>query len=86
MENQLIYNSRKLDKTKSWLLFFFLGWSYGSRGAIGKQIFFYLTCGGFGLWFMYVLFTLNSKIRRYNRDLGYEIGMSHEELIKNGIL
>ncbi len=42
-----IYNGRKLDSTKMWILFLFLGWSYGS---MGKQILYYLTLGGFTIW------------------------------------
>jgi hypothetical protein len=57
----------KINPTKLWLLFLFLGWSYGSIGQPIKQLFFYLTFGGLGLWTLYVLFTLNGKIRRFNQ-------------------
>ena len=47
MENkEAIYNGRKVSKSKTWLLFLFLGWSYGSIDKIGKQILFYVTAGG----------------------------------------
>jgi len=58
--------TQKADSTKIWLLFLFLGWSYGSLGQPWKQVFFYLTFGGFGFWTIYRLFTLNKAIRKYN--------------------
>ena len=85
-QNQSIYNGRKANKGNIWLTFMFFGWSYGSLDQMAKQIFFYLTLGGCGLWSLYVLFTLNSKIKEYNRGIGYEIGMSTDELAKNGLL
>ena len=46
----MAYESRKANTTTVWLLFLFLGWSYGSLDKIGLQILFYITLGGFGLW------------------------------------
>ena len=74
MENkELIYEMRKAKNV--WLAFMFLGWSYGSLGQMGKQIFFYLTFGGFGLWTIYLLFTLNKKINKYNNNIRIELGL-----------
>ena len=70
------YQARKLNNGTCWLLFLFLGWSYGSMGEMGKQIFYYLTLYGFGLWFFYRLFTLNGKIKLYNSNIANEIGLS----------
>ena len=63
MENkEAIYNGRKVSKSKTWLLFLFLGWSYGAFDKIGKQILFYCTAGGFGLWTLYTYYLhLNGK-------------------------
>ena len=58
MDKQFAYSQRKLNPTTIWLLFLLLGWSYGSMGSLLKQIFYYLTLGGFGLWTLYRLFTL----------------------------
>ena len=49
MDKQFAYSQRKLSPTTIWLLFLLLGWSYGSMGSLLKQIFYYLTLGGFGL-------------------------------------
>jgi len=62
----LMYQEEKVDSGKIWLLFLLFGWSYGSMNQMGKQIFYYLTLGGCGLWALYRLFTLNGKIKDYN--------------------
>ena len=86
MERTLyFYNSRKLDTGITWLLFLLFGWSYGSMGSMGKQILFYLTLGGLGIWALYVLFTLNSKIREYNKKAALEVGITTEDLFKLGL-
>jgi len=84
-EKLLIYNSRKQSSGTIWLLFLFLGWSYGSLGSIAKQIFYYLTFGGFGLWAIYRLITLNSAIKKYNKKIAIEIGLSADEILKLGL-
>ena len=84
-ENLLIYNSRKISSETIWILFLFLGWSYGSLGSMVKQIFYYLTLGGLGLWALYRLFTLNGAIKKYNRKIAIEIGLSAEDILKLGL-
>lgn len=80
------YQSRKADSTKVWLLFLFLGWSYGSLGSIGKQVLFYLTLGGFGLWTLIRLFTLNGSIKAYNKKVAKEVGLSADEMVMVGLI
>ena len=84
-ENLLIYNSRKISSGTIWILFLFLGWSYGSLGNMVKQVFYYLTFGGLGLWALYRLFTLNGAIKKYNRKIATEIGLSAEDILKLGL-
>ncbi len=87
MENQqLIYSNRKIDGSKTWLLFLFFGWSYGSLGSMGKQILFYLTAGGCGLWALYVMFTLNKKIKEANKKIALQCGFTTDELLMNGLI
>ena len=86
MENKLfIYESRRAKPTTIWLLFIFLGWSYGSLGQIGTQILFYLTAGGLGIWALIRLFTLSGAIKEYNRKIAMEIGMDNSELAQLGL-
>ena len=86
MTNFEIYNANKVDKGNVWITFLFLGWSYGSLGQMGKQILFYLTLGGVGLWTLYTLFTLNSKIDKYNKQIAVESGLSTEDLIRLNLI
>jgi hypothetical protein len=76
----LAFQSRQANSTKIWLLFLFLGWSYGSLDKIGIQILFYITVGGLGLWTLIRLFTLNGAIKDYNRKIAEQVGLSTEEM------
>ena len=76
----LAFNSRKANSTNIWLLFLFLGWSYGSLGKIGIQILYYFTIGGFGVWVLIRLFTLNGAIKKYNRTIANELKMEAEDM------
>ena len=84
-QNLLIYNSRKQSSGIIWILFLFLGWSYGSLGSITKQIFYYLTLGGFGMWTIYRLITLNGAIKKYNRKIAIEVGLNADDILKLGL-
>ena len=84
-QNLLIYNSRKQSSGTIWLLFLFLGWSYGSLGSMVKQIFYYLTFGGFGIWAIYRLITLNGAIKKYNRKIAMEVGLYADDILKLGL-
>jgi hypothetical protein len=85
MDKQFTYQQRALTPTTMWLLFLILGWSYGSMGKMGKQIFYYITLGGIGFWIIYRLFTLNGAIRKYNKQIAYECGFTNDEVIKLGL-
>tara|TARA_B000000557_G_C20598808_1_gene368788 strand:+ start:268 stop:540 length:273 start_codon:yes stop_codon:yes gene_type:complete len=84
-QNLLIYNSRKQSSGTIWLLFLFLGWSYGSLGSMVKQIFYYLTFGGLGIWTIYRLITLNGAIKKYNRKIAMEVGLNADDILKLGL-
>ena len=56
-----------LKKTGTAYLFYFLfGAHYIYLGQIGKQILFWFTIGGFGIWAIIDLFTLGSKVDLVN--------------------
>ena len=86
MDKLFIYNEKKLPVGEMWLFFLFFGWSYGSLGSIGKQILYYITFGGFGLWSLYVLFTLNDKINNFNKKVAIDLGFTTDELLKIGLV
>ena len=86
MENQAIYNTKKVSTTSTWLLFLFFGYSYGNFNQWGKQILFWMTLGGFGMWGFYVLFTLNKKIKQHNTKIAVMLGMDKKEMLANGLI
>lgn len=86
MDKFQIYQERKYNTTTGWLLFLFLGWSYGSMNKMGKQIFFYLTLGGIGLWTLYRLFTLNRATKEYNKKIAIGLGFENKELLQLGLI
>lgn len=86
MTNFEAYNAQKVNGQTVWLTFLLAGWSYGSMGEVGKQIFFYLTLGGLGIWTIYRLFTLGGAIKNYNKSIAIKCGLTSEDLIKLGLI
>jgi len=85
--NKLIaYDSRKANSTTIWLLFLFLGWSYGSLDKIGLQILYYITLGGIGMWALIRLFTLSGAIKTYNRRIAVQVGLDNQEMLMLNLL
>jgi len=82
----LAYESRKANPTTIWLLFLFLGWSYGSLDKIGLQILYYFTLGGFGFWALIRLFTLSGAIKNYNRKMAAQVGLDNQEMATLNLL
>jgi hypothetical protein len=79
--NKLVaYQSQKVNPTTVWVLFLFLGWSYGSLDKMGLQILYYLTLGGCGFWALFRLFTLNGAIKEYNRRIAAQAGFDNMEM------
>lgn len=73
--NILMAQQELIKPSTAWLMFLFLGWSYGSMGSMGKQILFYITLGGLGIWMLIRLFTLNGAIRTYNNAIYKKYGI-----------
>ena len=81
----MIFQSRKANPTTVWLLFIFLGWSYGSLGKVGIQILYYFTLGGLGIWTLVRLFTLSGSIKDFNRQIAAQVGLNDEEKMSLGV-
>ncbi|MDA0940228.1 MAG: hypothetical protein O2990_04440 [Bacteroidetes bacterium] len=47
---------------------------------------YYITCGGFGLWTLIRLFTLNDAIKEYNRGVAARVGMDNQEMAALGLM
>jgi len=75
-EKIMLAQNETLNTGTMWILFLFLGWSYGSMGKVGTQILYYLTLGGFGIWALIRLFTLNSSIQEYNNKVYMRYGLN----------
>ena len=82
----MMYNNSKIDSGTMWLLFLFLGWSYGSMDEMGKQILFYITLGGLGLWGLYRLFTLSTAVKKYNSRMATRAGLDIQTQMSMGLL
>ena len=76
----MAYESRKANSSTVWILFLFLGWSYGSLDKIGIQILYYITLGGLGFWALIRLFTLSGAIKTYNRKIAAQVGLDSQEM------
>ena len=81
----IIYNSRKKDPAITWVLFLLLGWSYGSFGKIGLQLVYYFTLAGLGIWWIARLFSLNKDIKKYNKQIALEVGLTADEMLNLGL-
>jgi len=84
-EQLMMAQSQFANATTIWVLYLFLGWSYGSLDKIGLQILFYLTVGGFGIWALIRLFTLSGAIKDYNKQIAIRHGLSAEQMIQLGL-
>ena len=82
----MAYESRKASTTKVWMQFLIFGWSYGSLNKIGLQILFYITFGCFGIWTMVRFFTLSGSIKKYNRRVAAQVGLSLQEMATLNLL
>lgn len=67
------YDRRKKTTDTASLCWFFLGWHYAYLGKWGVQILFWITCGGFFLWWIVDLFRLGSLVRDHNRDVATDL-------------
>jgi hypothetical protein len=74
------------SSTTVWLLYLFLGWSYGSLGQMGLQILFYVTFGGVGIGAFIRLFTLSGAIKSHNKNICRRLGLNADEMMQLGVL
>lgn len=64
-------------KTKSigfaYALWLFLGWHYAYTNKWGLQVLFWLTFGGFFLWWIIDLFRIARIVKNYNKDIATDV-------------
>ncbi len=64
----------ELKKTSTaYILLFFLGVHHIYMGSIFKQIAYWLTFGGFGIWMIYDLVTMSDKVKEHNIEIYKQI-------------
>lgn len=64
------YLQSKLKSTgKAYVYFFFFGAHYLYFGKLFFQLLFWMTLGGFGMWLLFDLFTLSTKVKIYNNGI-----------------
>ena len=72
--NKLYLQSQIKSVGTAYLLFFLVfGTHYAYLGKWGLQILFWITFGGLGIWSLIDLFTMPSKINRYNLKIIQQI-------------
>jgi len=85
-EKQIMYSNQKLSTGTTYLLFLFFGYSYGAFSQWGKQILFWITFGGFGIWAFILLFTLGGKVKEHNKKIAMRCGFDNEELVRYNLV
>jgi hypothetical protein len=55
------------------LLWFFLGWHYAYLRKWGVQFLFWVSAGGFLMWWLVDLFRVASMVRDYNKGVAIEV-------------
>lgn len=63
------YTRRKKSLALAYVLWFCLGWHYAYLGKWGLQVLFWITLGGFLLWWLVDAVRLPGLITRYNEDV-----------------
>lgn len=57
----------------AYLLWFCLGWHYAYLGQWGKQVLYWITLGGAGLWMLIDLFRVSGLVSNYNKDVATNV-------------
>jgi hypothetical protein len=61
----------------AWLLF---GWHYLYLRRVGLQLAFWVTLGGFGIWWLVDLFRVAGLVNRMNEDMARELMVQYKAL------
>ncbi len=70
---QMDYDRRRKSKAVGYLAWLFLGWHYLYLRRIGLQFAFWVTAGGFLIWWFIDLFRVGPIINRMNEDLARDL-------------
>jgi hypothetical protein len=71
--NKYMLQSQIKSTGTAYVLWFFLGAHFAYLGKWGIQILFWITLGGFGLWWFIELFLTAGRIERHNAKIYMQI-------------
>lgn len=74
------YGDRRKSCSAAYCAWFFLGWHYLYLRRPGLQFAFWLTLGGFGVWWFIDVFRVAGIVRRMNEDLARELMVQYKTL------
>ncbi len=80
--NKYLLNAKMKSKAVAYLCWFLFGCQYAYLGQWGKQILYWVTLGGLGVWAIIDLFRIGSKVSNYNLKIALQIA----EIEKNEAL
>jgi hypothetical protein len=66
------YNRKSRQTAIAYVLWFFLGFHYVYQKKWGIQILFWLTSGGFFVWWLVDAFRVPGMIKNYNKDVAID--------------
>jgi hypothetical protein len=67
------YRRKAKSTGVAYVLWLLLGWHYVYLSKWGIQILFWLTLGGFFIWWLVDLFRIPGLIRDYNKDIAVDV-------------
>ena len=68
------------SKGTAYLLWFLLGTHYAYLKNWGLQVLYWITLGGMGLWAIYDLLTMGSKVDKYNARIFQQIDLLEDQM------
>jgi TM2 domain-containing membrane protein YozV len=77
------YERRRKSKFVGYLAWFFLGWHYLYLRRVGLQFAFWITLGGFGLWWFVDLFRVGPIVNRMNEDLARNLISQYQSIYRD---
>lgn len=76
------YHRRRKSKTVGYFAWFFLGWHYLYLRRVGLQFAFWITAGGFLIWWLVDLFRVGPIINRMNEDLTRDLITQYQSIYR----
>jgi TM2 domain-containing membrane protein YozV len=74
------YDRREKSILVAYIAWFFIGWHYLYLRRVGLQIAFWLSCGGFFVWWFVDLFRIPGMVSRLNEDTARELMVQYKTL------